>query len=217
MSIGVDGLSSVPMPFPKKLLNDSEAVVADLHPHWVHFLTPAFALVGSIAIGIATLFTKANEQPGTGLRWLSIALILGSAIWLLSRFISWVSTNFVVTDQRVIFRSGVFAKRGIEIPLDRVNTVHFNQSALERMVGAGDLLIESAGEEGQQRFTDVRNPDRVQQLIHQQGELREERRYGGAQHSVADVASQLEKLEGMLERGTLTQEEFDAQKRKLLS
>ena len=31
-----------------------------------------------------------------------------------------------------------------------------------------------------------------------------------------DVASQIEKLEGLLERGTLTHDEFDEQKRKLL-
>jgi len=203
------------MAFPKKLLNDNEAVVADLHPHWLHFATPALALVASIVFGIATLWTEASSNVGTGLRVLTILLIVGSAIWLVARFISWMSTNFVITDQRLIFRSGVFAKRGIEIPLDRVNTVHFNQGMLERIVGAGDLLIESAGEEGQQRFTDVRNPDEVQQLIHKQGELREERRYGGL-HTSTDIASQLEKLEGMLERGTLTQEEFDAQKRKLL-
>ena len=56
--------------------------------------------------------------------------------------------------------------RGIEIPLGRVNNVLFNQSLLERLIGAGDLLIESGGESGQQTFTDVRNPDRVQNSIH---------------------------------------------------
>lgn len=201
------------MAYPKKLLNDNEHVVADLHPHWVHFAKPAVVLAGSIILGIIALTTEDGVR--TALGWISIILIVGSAVWLLARFISWISTNFVVTDQRVIFRTGVFAKRGIEIPLDRVNTVHFNQGVFERIVGAGDLLIESAGELGQQRFTDVRQPDRVQQLIHAQGEMREERRMGGGA-SGADVASQLEKLEGMLERGSLTQEEFDAQKRKLL-
>ena len=75
-------------------------------------------------------------------------------------------TYFVVTTDRVIFRTGVISRRGIEIPLGRVNNVLFNQSLLERLIGAGDLLIESGGESGQQIFTDVRNPDRVQNSIH---------------------------------------------------
>ncbi len=201
------------MAYPTKLLNDNEAVVADLHPHWMHFIRPALVFVAAVAVGIVAL--TQDGGVGTALGWLSIIAILVSAVWLIQGFISWVSTNFVVTNQRVIYRSGVFAKRGIEIPLDRVNTVHFHQGILERMFGAGDLLIESAGELGQQRFTDIRHPDQVQQTIHAQGELREERRHSGTSGGT-DIAGQLEKLEGMLSRGTLTQEEFDAQKRKLL-
>ena len=51
---------------------------------------------------------------------------------------------------------------GVEIPLERVNTMHFNQSVFERITGSGDLVIESGGEDGQQRFTDIRRPDQVQ-------------------------------------------------------
>jgi uncharacterized membrane protein YdbT with pleckstrin-like domain len=205
------------MPYPSKLLNDGEDVVADLHPHWWHFAEPVGALAGSIVFAIIVLVvTDGTTQEVLG--WIAIALIVGTAIWLVQRYVGWVSTNFVVTNQRVIFRSGIITKRGIEIPLDRVNTVHFSQRLIERILGAGDLLIESAGTDGQQRFTDVRNPARVQQLIHQQGEMREQSRlHGGGASPGSDVATQLEKLEGMLQRGSLTQEEFDAQKRRLLA
>ena len=205
------------MPYPTKLLNDGEDVVADLHPHWWHFAQPAGALLASIIFAIIVLFVAEGTTQDV-LGWIAMALIVGTAIWLVVRYVGWVSTNFVVTNQRVIFRSGIIRKQGIEIPLDRVNTVHFSQRMIERMLGAGDLLIESAGTDGQQRFTDVRNPARVQQLIHQQGEMREQTRIHGSGVSLgSDVATQLEKLEGMLQRGTLTQEEFDAQKQRLLS
>jgi hypothetical protein len=115
----------------------------------------------------------------------------------------------------------VFAKSGIEIPLERVNNVNFHQRIFERIIGAGDLLIESAGQDGRQRFTDVRHPDKVQNLIHSEMEANQTRMYGGGSGATPlpppiDVASQLEKLEGMLHRGSLSQDEFDAQKRKLL-
>jgi hypothetical protein len=83
----------------------------------------------------------------------------------------------------------------------------------ERIVGAGDLLIESGGESGQQRFTDIRQPDRVQRVIH--AEMDASRTRPGADPTT-DVADQLERLESMLLRGTLTPEEFDRQKRRLL-
>ena len=113
----------------------------------------------------------------------------------------------------------MFAKSGIEIPLERVNNVNFNQGVLERILGAGDLLIESGGEDGQQRFTDIRHPDKVQNLVHAQMEGLAMRRGGyaaAAKSGGSDFTEQLERLEGLLERGTINQEEFDAQKRKLL-
>ena len=202
------------MPYPKKLLNDHEEVALDLHPHWWYFAQPVAALVVAIALGIIAL--TQDGDLGNALKVLSIVLIVGTGLWLVHRYLKWATTNFVITSDRVIFRSGIIAKNGIEIPLERVNNVLFSQSIFERMIGAGDLLIESGGEDGKQRFTDIRGPERVQNLIHAQMEVNETRRFNPPQTSVTDVASQLEKLEGMVERGTLSREEFDSQKRKLL-
>ena len=129
-----------------------------------------------------------------------------------------MTTNFVITSNRLIFRQGVIAKSGIEIPLERVNNVNFHQVMFERMLGAGDLLIESGGEDGQQRFTDIRHPAQVQNLIHAQMEGHFQRRAGCSSEPRrrGDVTEQLQRLEGMLQRGTLTQEEFDTQKARLL-
>lgn len=206
------------MPYPKKLLNDYETVAVDLHPHWWYFAEPATAMVGSIVLGILTLIlTDQATTSRSVIGWIAILLIVGCAAWLVIRYLKWNTTNFVITSDRLIFRSGVLAKSGIEIPLERVNNVLFNQTIFERMIGAGDLLIESGGEDGQQRFTDIRHPEKVQNQIHAQMEENEHRRFvnpnptGGT-----DVAGQLEKLEGMMERGSLTREEFEAQKRRLL-
>ena len=204
------------MPYPKKLLNDYETVAVDLHPHWWYFSEPVAALIGSIILGVLALVFGPNGTAGDALAVIVIALLVISVLWVISRYLKWMTTNFVVTSDRVIFRSGVIAKTGIEIPLERVNTVHFSQTIFERMTGAGDLVIESGAEDGQQRFTDVRRPDRVQNLIHAQIEQNKNRRFTVETTGSTDVATQLEKLEGMLERGTLTNEEFQAQKDKLL-
>jgi uncharacterized membrane protein YdbT with pleckstrin-like domain len=203
------------MPYPKKLLNDYETVALDLHPHWWYFAEAVASLVGSIVLGIVVrVFTSGDTEQV--LTWVAIVLIVACAFWLVVRYAKWANTNFVITSDRVIFRSGVVAKSGIEIPLERVNNVLFHQGVFERILGAGDLLIESGGEDGQQRFSDVRRPERVQNLIHAQMEVNETRRFSGGAASGTDVASQLEKLEGLLERGTLSQQEFDDQKRRLL-
>jgi uncharacterized membrane protein YdbT with pleckstrin-like domain len=208
------------MPFPRQLLNRGEEIVLDVHPHWLFFAEPALATLGLLIVVLVA--------AGAGVETLAyIALIVMAVclIWGLWRLVTWRSMHFVITSDRLIYRSGVFAKRGIQIPLERVNNVNFKQGILERIVGAGDLLVESAGEDGQQRFTDVRHPDQIQNLIHEQ--MNENERQGHQEAAAAyagvagpgagtDHATQLEKLEGMLQRGTLTREEFEAEKRRLL-
>jgi uncharacterized membrane protein YdbT with pleckstrin-like domain len=206
------------MPYPKKLLNDYEELAVDLHPHYWYFAESVLALVATIVLGIVVLAADA----ASGVKWAVLILIVVSALWLLLRYLRWATTNFVITSDRVIFRHGIIAKSGIEIPLERVNSVHFNQGIFERMIGAGDLLIESGAEGGQQRFTDVKNPDKIQNLIHSQMEQNESHmRQGGTQlHTVlaqhSDLATQLERLEAMRDRGTLTDDEFEVQKQRLL-
>ena len=206
------------MTFSQKNLNANETIALDLHPHWWYFAGPVAALVVSIIGGIWALTTDGGSYAGKAMRVIFLAALVLTAIWVVARYLKWMTTHFVITSHRLIFRTGVLAKSGIEIPLERVNNVNFNQSVFERVLGAGDLLIESGGEDGQSRFSDIKHPDQVQRMIHSQMELAAERRgsYSRNTAGTTSVAEELERLEGMLQRGTLSPEEFDTQKRRLL-
>jgi uncharacterized membrane protein YdbT with pleckstrin-like domain len=160
-----------------------------------------------------------NGSGRKALTIVAIALMVAAGIWLIARYLKWFTTYFVITSHRLIFRTGVLSKSGIEIPLERINNVNFHQTILERLLGAGDLLIESGGEDGQSRYSDIRHPDRVQRLIHAQMETTAQRHGSYAKTTpgtIVDVTEQLERLEAMMQRGTLSVEEFEAQKRRLL-
>ena len=122
----------------------------------------------------------------------------------------------------MIHRYGVVAKHGIEIPLERINTVFFNQSIFERLLGAGDLGIESAGERGAETFEDVRKPAIVQNEIYRQMEANSNRMYGGRQQPATQQAGlsipeQIEKLDELRKRGVISEQEFAAKKADLLN
>lgn len=205
------------MTFAQKNLNANETIAVDLHPHWWYFASPVLMLAVSIVLGVMVLANGADGWAGDTAKVILVVALVVGALWLGARYLKWMNTHFVITSHRIIYRSGVIAKSGIEIPLERVNNVNFGQSVFERLVGAGDLLIESGGEDGQSRFSDIKHPDQVQRMIHSQMEAAMQRRSGrSVDQPAANVADQLERLEGMLQRGTLTPEEFDQQKRKLL-
>ena len=206
------------MPYPRRLLNEGEEVALDIHPHWWFFAKPVATLVVTGAVFLWMSAVLGDSTWETALTWLAGVAALVGLIWTGVRWLEWKTTHFVITSDRVIARRGVVAKSGIEIPLERVNNVSFKQSIFERLIDAGDLLIESGGEDGQQRFTDILKPDEVQNLIHVQMEENHRRSFGlpfSASERV-DVATQLEKLEGLRDRGTITAEEFELEKRRLL-
>lgn len=218
------------MAFPRKLLNEGEQLVLDLRPHWV-FLAPSVAsLVIAIALGLYVIL----GTSGTVNNVASIAvgiLVLVVLVWFASRYARWVTTQFVVTGDRIISRRGVFAKSGMEIPLERINTVVFSQRLIERMVGAGDIGIESASEGGRESFSDIRRPAQVQREIYVQMEANSGRDYQrmGAETARSINAStnlggapglsmpeQLQKLDELRRNGVLSEAEFQAQKARLL-
>ena len=210
------------MGFPRKLINPGEEVVLDLRPHWWYMAEPTVALLGATALGIFRWQVDIDGTLGDVLSYAAIALILFCLLWFAIRYARWVTTNFVVTSERVIFRVGVLAKRGIEIPLERINTVFFNQTIFERMLGAGDLAIESGGETGKQTFSDVRRPSLVQNEIYRQMEANNTRMYAGRQAGMPDptatpsITDQINSLDDLRKRGLITDAEFNEKKAELL-
>jgi uncharacterized membrane protein YdbT with pleckstrin-like domain len=203
------------MPFPRRLLNDNENMVLDLHPHWWFFGPSAMWLGGVMFVTTWMRSQLTNSLVKTSLTYLGIAGIIVTAAWLVTQLVKWRTTYFVVTSHRLIYRQGVVAREGVEIPLERVNNVNFNQSIFERLIGVGDLLIESGGQEGQQTFTDIASPEKVQNIIHSTIQNRGVGRPTGAP-SMGTVAEELERLEALRDRGTLSEDEFQEQKRRII-
>jgi uncharacterized membrane protein YdbT with pleckstrin-like domain len=211
------------VPFPRKLLNEGEEVALDLRPHWWYFSR-------HILSGLPLLFLVVivwNNTSGDVERWLLLVLgvvALVWAVWLALQYAKWTFTHFVVTNQRVVFRTGVLAKRGVEIPLERINNINFYQTIWERIIGAGDLAIESAGRDGQSTFSDVWHPDGVQQELYRQMEVNARHRatWVNPPASAAPAApapsipEQISQLADLRDRGVISPAEFEAKKAQLL-
>lgn len=212
-----------PVGISESHLHRNEQIVLDLHPHWVMLVKAVVAVIVSTLVGIFLWMNTGEGTLSTILRWIGFLLILSSLGYFAQRWITWYSTNFVVTTDRCIYRSGIIAKRGIEIPLERINTIFFEQGFIDRLVRAGSLVIESAGEMGRQTFEDVRDPVHVQNVLYQEMEDNENRKFDrirtpaegpGAGGSVAD---EIAKLAALRDQGHLTDAEFAAQKAQLLA
>lgn len=201
------------MGYPRRLLTEGEQVVREFRPHWrMLFIPVAWTLLFIAAVVLTWMYAPENSV----FDWVITAMAV--VAWLplgLNPFVQWWFTLYVLTNERLITRRGVLARKGLEIPLENINDVQFSQTILERALRSGDLLIESAGELGQSKFRDIPEPEQFQSLLYRVREDRS-RHLGGSGHVQADPASQLERLAKLVEDGYISREEFERQKRGLL-
>jgi uncharacterized membrane protein YdbT with pleckstrin-like domain len=216
--------------FPPKLLNEGEDIVLDLRPHLLFMALSSGVFLAVILLGLGVVVW--NTDWGwfeTASNYIVGIAFVVCAAWFLLTYARWTTTHFVLTTDRIINREGVISKRGTDIPLDRVNTVLFSQGPLERLVGAGDLTVESASETGANHFENVRRPNVVQKEIYVQMEANENRKFdrmrgaSGQQAQTAvdptkthSIPEQIEQLSELHQRGVLSDAEFARKKAELL-
>ena len=211
------------MPFPRNLLIEGETLVLDLRPHPIQLALPAlYTIVVTVAAGFL-----ASWLGGPWWLWPAI-WIIAMLLYPIPRLIRWLTSNFAVTSERVIQRQGWIAKRSMEIPFTAINDVRFEQGIFDRIVGAGTLLISSAADFGTNSFDDIRHPEEVQKTIYQQSEMNKKRTYQGDRPATTpppastipppapSATTELERLAKLRADGVLTEDEFQAQKAKIL-
>ncbi|MGH8871906.1 MAG: PH domain-containing protein [Acidimicrobiia bacterium] len=200
------------MRYPEKLLSPGEVIRSQFRPHWSRI-----AKEGVLSILVLVLIILIAIQGLSWGGWVILGLIVAWFIVVIAQFIRWWTSLHVITSERLIYRAGLISKQGKEIPLEVINDVAFKQTAIERILGTGDLVIESAGTHGQSLYSDIPDPETVQSLIY---EVREERQMklesGGGSVASESAASQLATLSRLHDEGKLTDSEFEAEKRKLL-
>jgi membrane protein YdbS with pleckstrin-like domain len=149
------------MGYPSKLLNPGERVAVDVVPHWKYLARPVLA----VAVAVAGAVVALQYQPP---RWAELAIagvVVLALLWLLGRYLGWVTTSFVVTNQRLILRKGVLRRSGREILIDRLTDITYKQTLTDRLLRCGDILLESPGREGREVLVDLPHPIRIQNEI----------------------------------------------------
>lgn len=159
------------MSFPESVLLKDEKVVERFGPHKIVIAEPVFSfIIVGLIIGAALVFLPKHLNLHGQSLTITTLVLLGA--WLLIggtrlavKMIRWRCTIYVFTNHRVITRVGVFSRSGRDISLERIADVGYNQSFLDRLIGAGTLIIESSGEHGTDSLNQVPNADRLHGVL----------------------------------------------------
>ena len=207
------------MAFPDSILTDDETIIRQFRPHWRMLALPVLWLIAAI-VAIVLVYQVLPPEDGTIDLITTGVIVLAMFPLVVNPVLKWWFTIYVLTSERLITRTGIIARSGIEIPLENINNVIFNQNIIERVLKSGDLLIESAGESGQSEFSNIPHPEEFQSLLYRTRE--EQHRKTAAEESAIaaditrDPTAQLERAARLHQDGVLSDEEFEAMKRTIL-
>jgi uncharacterized membrane protein YdbT with pleckstrin-like domain len=153
--------------FADRVADEGEEVLLDLHPHWKRLVLPALLVPAVVGVASYAVFLVPTGSLQAAGRWSAVGVAAAILLrWSLWPWLSWHATHYVVTDRRLIMRTGVLGRRRRDLPLSRVNDVSVHRSLGERLLRSGTLTIESAGEHGRLVLDDVPGVELVHREIY---------------------------------------------------
>jgi len=197
-------------------LKKGEIVALVIRSHWI-------LLVGPILLTVLGFL---------------LALLLGSYTYIIPvllfcylayKILERNNNLWAITNLRVIDEFGVFTLNSKESPLDKINNVTYNQTVWGRIFGYGSVQIQTAAEIGSTTYNMVEKPKELKdtitlmqeeykriQIKSQAQELANAISKSSQKQSKTDIATEIEKLYNLKEKGIISEEEFNVGKKKIL-
>lgn len=172
------------------MLAAGEHVVFTAHSHWKNLVGPVLVTLVAVAAAAVTLLLLAPDpESDAWVRWGVLGLALLVVLWFgLRPFLAWFTSTDTLTTRRLISRRGILAREGKDIPIDRVHSVSYRQSLLDRVLGCGTLVVQTAGDNSDVELYDVARIERrilqmqevmLDEEIPAEGRSRQDRDAGG--------------------------------------
>jgi uncharacterized membrane protein YdbT with pleckstrin-like domain len=151
------------------LLSAGERRVLLLRPHWKTVLGPILGVILVLAgLGWMAYFGRQVTHIVSLPAFLG-AVVVSVIVLMLpaSRILRWRTTTYELTTRRLRLRRGILSRSGRDFPLIRISDVSFTHGLIDRLLGCGQLIVESAGEHGQLVLTEIPHVEMVQATLFQ--------------------------------------------------
>jgi uncharacterized membrane protein YdbT with pleckstrin-like domain len=147
-------------------LREGERLIFQTRAHWITVIKPAlvfFLALVLLVLSFVLLKKDATIAPVAHLVCAALAVVaagyFGYFEWF-RRCDLWAVTNLRVVDEM-----GIFKRFSKESPLDKINNLSYDQSLLGRILGYGDVEIQTAAEDGATIYRKVAKPKQLKETI----------------------------------------------------
>jgi uncharacterized membrane protein YdbT with pleckstrin-like domain len=108
-----------------------------------------------------------GSNAGLAREAVGILVFLAVIVWGVVPVLRWQTTSYELTTRRLRLREGILSRTGRDFPLIRISDVTFSHGPIDRLLGCGKLVVESAGEHGQLVLNEIPHVQQVQSTLFQ--------------------------------------------------
>jgi uncharacterized membrane protein YdbT with pleckstrin-like domain len=132
------------MTYVQQILQPDEKVLHSARLHWLIYLKAILLLILAL---VCVVLAMGSNEPGIAIPlWIGAAVLgLFGLLSGISAFIQQAATELVLTDRRVIYKTGVFKRHTMEMNRSKVETVGVDQSVLGRLLNYGTVIVRGTG------------------------------------------------------------------------
>jgi uncharacterized membrane protein YdbT with pleckstrin-like domain len=149
------------MSYLDKVLQPGEQVVATGKKHWIIYLPVTAAIALAVIVGLSI-----NAVPRLAIGLVVVTAVLGlfSVVLLLREWFQQWATEIVVTNRRVVYKTGFISRYTTEMNMEKIESVVVNQNLLGRILGYGTISVRGTGE-GIENLNRIADPLRLRNAI----------------------------------------------------
>ncbi len=204
----------------RTVLKKDEKILLIIRQHWIKLTLPFF--VWLVAAILLIVFAGTT----------GFTITLAAALYPMFEYLNWKNNLWCVTNLRVVDETGFISRYSKESPLDKINNIEYDQNIWGRIFGFGNVDIQTAAELGETTYELIHHPKLLKDTItHAQEEYKKTqitnqatqlaeaiaRSSAAAKPSQQMIADELQKLFNLYQQGAITQEEYQAEKARLIN
>lgn len=200
-------------------LQGDETIVFRAHPSRIGLVPPV-----ALAIVVAVVGLVIYHQTASPIALLVAgAVVVVALVSALAGLVRLRSNEYILTTHRLIEQYGILSKRSVDSYLSKINNVEHSQTLWGRIFGFGDVMVDTASKDGITVFPKIAHPIEFKRAILAACEayrgagpapIPSGAAAGAAPMSGAERLRQLKKL---LDDGLISQEEYEAKRKQLVS
>lgn len=198
-------------------LQEGEQILYQAYPSRVPLLPPLTLAVVAALAGLVG-WNLSGQQ--VWVLMLAGAVVAVALVMALVRYVRLSACHYVLTDRRLLRLRGILSQSSMDSYLDKINNVEHHQTLWGRLLGYGDVEIDTASESGAEVFPQISQPLAFKRAVDAATAAYHATAAGigpaAAAAAAPSGAERIRQLKRLLDEGLITQAEFEAKRKQLL-